>query len=181
MSKPQVNEPQVGEPEIMIQCYIGLGSNLNQPLQQLNSAKEKIANLPKTNLLKCSSIYQSRALTLDNEPQNDYLNAVLKIETFFEAECLLDVLQKFEIEQGRTREKHWGARTIDLDILLYGDQQINTKRLTVPHTEIEKRSFVMLPLAQISPDLKIPGKENLKKLLKNLDDQALKIVGEFNG
>jgi len=165
----------------MALCYIGLGSNLNQPLQQLNAAKKKIAKLPETTLLKCSSIYQSKALTLDNEPQNDYLNAVLEIETTLDAEMLLDALQNIEKEQGRTREKRWGARTIDLDILLYGNQQINTERLIVPHSEIEKRKFVLLPLSQISSDLIIPGKKTLKILVEKTAAQALKKVGEFNG
>jgi len=165
----------------MTLCYIGLGSNLNQPLQQLNDAKKKIAKLPETTLLTCSSIYQSKALTLDNEPQNDYLNAVLEIETTLDAEMLLDALQNIEKEQGRTREKRWGARTIDLDLLLYGNQQINTERLIVPHSEIEKRNFVLLPLLQISPDLIIPGKKPLKILVEKIAAQALKKLGEFNG
>ena len=101
-----------------MRCYIGLGSNLSQPLQQLNSAKDKIVNLPGTGLKKCSSIYQSTALTLDDEPQNDYLNAVIEIETTLTAEMLLDSLQQIELSQGRVREKRWGARTIDLDIFV---------------------------------------------------------------
>ncbi|RDH81691.1 MAG: 2-amino-4-hydroxy-6-hydroxymethyldihydropteridine diphosphokinase [endosymbiont of Galathealinum brachiosum] len=164
-----------------MRCYIGLGSNLNNPLQQLNNAKEKIAELPDTILQQCSSIYQSKALTLDNEPQNDYLNAVIEIETTLTAELLLDSLQQLESEQGRIREKRWGARTIDLDILLYGNQQIRTERLVVPHNEIENRNFVLLPLFQISPELEIPGKGFFKKMLDNVSHQALEKVSEFNG
>ncbi len=164
-----------------VRCYIGLGSNLNQPLQQIKNAKEKIARLSDVALLQCSSIYQSKALTLDDEPQNDYLNAVLEIETTLDAESLLDVLQQIEIDQGRVKEKRWGARTIDLDILLYGEQEIKMERLIVPHNEIEKRNFVLLPLSQISSELEIPGKGALKKILQNMSDQPLKKVGEFNG
>jgi 2-amino-4-hydroxy-6-hydroxymethyldihydropteridine diphosphokinase len=162
-------------------CYIGLGSNLNQPLQQLNRAKEKLAQHAQLTLLRCSSIYQSKAISLDNEPQNDYLNAVLEIDTTLEAESLLDALQKLENEQGRKREKRWGARTIDLDILLYGNQQINSPRLCIPHNEIENRKFVLLPLYQMSANIKIPGKAPLKKLLVQIDDQVLEKIGEFNG
>jgi len=165
----------------MTLCYIGLGSNLNQPLRQLNDAKQKIDTLPETILLRCSSIYQSEALTLDNEPQNDYLNAVILIETSLNAEMLLDALQNIEMEQGRTREKRWGERTIDLDILLYGDQQIHTERLIVPHSEIENRKFVLLPLSQISPDINIPGKKPLKFLLEKTSTQSLNKMGEFDG
>ena len=168
-----------------VKCYIGLGSNLNQPLQQLNIAREKIAALAETKLLQSSSIYQSEALTLDGKPQNDYLNAVLEIQTALQPEALLDALQQLENEQGRVREKRWGARTLDLDILLYGDQQIKTSRLSVPHIEMQNRNFVLLPLFQIAPDTEIPGQHTLKKLLENLlektCDQVLQKVNEFNG
>jgi 2-amino-4-hydroxy-6-hydroxymethyldihydropteridine diphosphokinase len=163
------------------QCFIGLGSNLYQPLQQLNNAKENISRLTDISLLKCSSIYQSKALTLDDEPQNDYFNAVIEIQTSLNANDLLDALQKLETEQGRSREKRWGARTIDMDILLYGSQQITTQRLTVPHAEIENRNFVLYPLSEISPDVIIPGKETLKALLEKTDFGSLKKIGEFNG
>jgi len=164
-----------------VQCYIGLGSNLNNPLQQLYTAKEKIAALPDIRLQQCSSIYQSQALTLDGEPQNDYFNAVFEIQTTLEPEPLLDALQQLENEQGRVRDKRWGARTLDLDVLLYGDQQIKTSRLSVPHIEMEHRSFVLMPLFQIAPDIKIPGKQTLKKLLEKNCDQVLQKVNEFNG
>ena len=162
-------------------CYIGLGSNLDEPLKQLNDAKNKIANLPDIKLLQLSSIYQSKALTLDGKPQNDYLNAVIEIETSLDDESLLNALQQLELEQGRTRDKRWAARTIDLDILLYGEQQIKTERLIVPHVEIENRNFVMIPLSQLNSEIEIPGKGKLKKLIENLSDQALEKVSEFDG
>ena len=162
-------------------CYIGLGSNLNEPLRQLNDAKNKISSLSDTNILRLSSIYQSKAMTLDDEPQNDYLNAVIEIETSLEAENLLNALQQFELDQGRVRDKRWAARTIDLDILLYGDQQIKTERLIVPHMEIENRSFVMIPLSQINSNIEIPGKGKLKKLIDKLGDRALEKMSEFDG
>ncbi len=164
-----------------IRCYIGIGSNLNQPLQQLNTAKKNMAILPEITLLQCSSIYQSAALTLDGEAQNDYLNAVIEIDTTLDAESLLDAMQQLELGQGRTREKRWAARTLDLDILLYGDQKINTSRLIVPHNEIENRYFVLLPLSQIAADINIPGKQKLKILLEKTADQVLEKVSEFNG
>lgn len=163
-----------------VRCFIGLGSNLNNPLQQLNQAKQNIAALAETSLLKCSSIYQSQALTLDDEPQQDYLNAVLEIQTTLSAEQLLDSLQQLENSQGRVRQKRWGARTLDLDILLYGEQQIKTARLTVPHNEMKNRNFVLLPLAELSPNLKILSQIDLKKLIEKNADQVLEKVKEFN-
>ncbi len=163
----------------MENCYISLGSNLHQPLLQLNLAQKSIANLPETILSQSSSIYQSVALTLDDEPQKDYLNAVLFIKTYLNPEELLDKLQAIELAQGRVREKRWGARSIDLDILLYGDLQINSQRLTIPHIEIHKRNFVLFPLAQLSPDLIIPGNKTLRVLLENIDNSGIQKVGEF--
>ncbi len=163
----------------MENCYISLGSNLHQPLLQLSLAQKSIADLAETTLSQSSSIYQSTALTLDDEPQDDYLNAVLLVKTHLNPEDLLDKLQAIEQAQGRVREKRWGARSIDLDILLYGDLQINSQRLTIPHIEMHKRNFVLFPLEQLSPDLVIPGNGALKTLLKNIDDSGLQKVGEF--
>lgn len=177
---PCSTAPSLSSPSVIAPCFIALGSNLNDPLKQLNAAKKALETHPSITLLACSSIYQSEAFTLDDEPQNDYLNAVIKIQTGLDAELLLDILQAIENEQGRTREKRWDSRTLDLDIILYGEQEISTSRLTVPHKEMQKRNFVLLPLQQISPDVIIPGKENLKILLKKIADQTLNKVGEFN-
>jgi len=163
-----------------VRCYIGLGSNLNNPLQQLNLAKQKMAALSDIDLLQCSSIYQSQAITFDGEPQQDYLNAVVEIQTTLSAQQLLDNLQQLENEQGRVRQKRWGARTLDLDILLYGDQQIKTARLTVPHIEMQNRNFVLLPLLELSPGLKILSQAELETLIKKNCDQVLEKVKEFN-
>lgn len=175
MSQRDITKPS------SVSSYIGLGSNLNQPVDQLNAAKKSLASTPGIEIIACSSMYQSKAFTLDEEPQNDYINAVLQLQTTLDAEPLLDILQTIENKQGRTRDKRWGARTLDLDIILYAEQLIQTSRLTVPHKEMHKRKFVLLPLQEVSPDLHIPGKDNLKTLLKNVDDQKLKKVGEFNG
>lgn len=164
----------------MTLAYIGLGSNLSDPQQQLNQAKAAIAALPDTQIKQCSSIYQSPAMTLDNEPQNDYLNAVIAIDTTQDAAQLLEQLQRIEDAQGRLRDKRWGARTIDLDILLYGDLQISAEQLNLPHAEMHKRRFVLEPLQQIAPQLRIPAQADLQTLLKAVQDQPLKKIGEFN-
>lgn len=178
----------------MTTCYIGLGSNLCQPAEQLQMAKNAIHALADCRLIKCSSIYQSKALTLDEQPQDDYLNAVFQVETCLEAENLLDKLQSIETQQGRTRNTRWGARTLDLDILLFGNQIIQTQRLTVPHAEMLNRDFVLIPLYQIAPDIEIPGEipdeipetgaagsTPLKQLIKKHPGSSLKRIGEFNG
>lgn len=166
----------------MITCFIGLGSNMSQPEQQLITAKNAIDDLPDCKVIKCSSIYQSKALTLDDEPQDDYLNAVIKVETTLSAELLLDALQSIETEQGRTREKRWGARTLDLDIILYGDLTIQTERLSVPHPEMLNRDFVLLPLYQIAPEINMPASDKiLNDFVAKLVTNSLKRVGEFDG
>lgn len=162
-------------------CYIALGSNLNNPQQQLNAAKIAIDKISNTRVTMCSSIYQSEAMTLDGETQADYLNAVIQIQTDLAAETLLDELQAIENQQGRVREKRWGERNIDLDIVLFGDQQIKTQRLTVPHCEMKNRNFVLYPLYQISPELTLPDNTILKDLLSTVSDQCLNKLGEFNG
>jgi len=162
-------------------CYIGLGSNLQNPQQQLNAAKIAIDQILNTKVIKCSSIYQSEAITLDGKAQPDYLNAVIQIETGLMPEILLNELQKIENQQGRVREKRWGERTIDLDILLFGQQQIKTERLTIPHCEMKNRNFVLYPLSQIYPELKLLDNNKLSDLLASVSGQRLNKLGEFNG
>lgn len=165
----------------MSRCFIGLGSNLQQPLQQLLHARQALDKLPETRVVACSSIYQSRALTLDDEPQDDYLNAVIELQTDLEPEALLDVLQGIENQQGRVREKRWGARTLDLDILLYDDRVIKSERLNVPHLEMLNRDFVLIPLYQLAPGIEIPGAGPLAVIVDKFRDHGLKQVGQFDG
>ncbi len=130
--------------------YIGLGANLNQPLEQLRQAKIAIAQLPKTFIVATSSIYQSQPLGPQDQP--DFLNAVLQITTEFSPQELLIALQTIEQQQGRQRTQHWGPRTLDLDILLFDDQIIDQADLKIPHPEMLNRAFVLVPLAEIAPE-----------------------------
>ena len=137
--------------------YIGLGSNLDVPLIQLQNAISHINNHHQLTLLNISSLYQSQALTLPNTAQqNDYLNAVVKLETALSAEQLLRVLHNIEALQGRERVSKWAARTLDLDILLYGDYKINTEQLIIPHSQIAQRNFVIHPLFEIAGSITLP-------------------------
>lgn len=166
----------------MSQSFIALGSNLNEPLQQLNQAKLALQALPETEIIACSSIYSGPALTLDGEAQNDYLNAVIEIQTALDPLALLDRLQAIEHSQGRRREKRWGARSLDLDILLVDQQIINSARLTLPHYDMLNRDFVLIPLHQIAPSLVIPGQtRSLEDFIAQLKESSLKQLGEFDG
>lgn len=156
----------------MTRVYLALGSNLAHPLQQANAALAALDNVPQTRLLRCSSFYRSRPLGPQDQP--DYLNAVAELETGLDAEQLLDHTQTIEREQGRIRKAHrWGPRTLDLDILLFGDDVIRSARLTVPHYDMKNREFMLYPLAEIAPELVFPDGESLAHLLINIDRNGL--------
>lgn len=148
----------------MTRVYIGLGSNLATPLQQLRSALAALAALPQTHLIAQSAFYASDPLGPADQPR--YVNAVAALDTTLSPLDLLDALQAIELEQGRTRKaERWGPRTLDLDILLFGDLQLDEPRLIVPHYHMHARAFVLYPLAEIAPDLQLPDGRALSELL----------------
>lgn len=147
----------------MIGCYIGLGSNLDDPATQLRSALERIKEIPQSTLVECSGFYSSAPVGPGEQP--DYVNAVASLDTELAPEALLDALQAIENLHGRERTLRWGARTLDLDILLYGTQQLSTPRLNVPHPRMAERNFVLEPLAELAPDLTMPDGTSLSALL----------------
>lgn len=154
--------------------YIALGSNLNMPIQQLNLAIQAMAELPDTEIKKVSSLYQSQPLGPQDQP--DYVNAVACLETGLSPLALLDALQNIENEQGRIRLRHWGERTLDLDILLYDNQIIRNERLTVPHYDMQNREFVIVPLYEISPELILPDGVSLQQLVKRFSSHQMVIL-----
>jgi 2-amino-4-hydroxy-6-hydroxymethyldihydropteridine diphosphokinase len=148
----------------MERVYIGLGSNLATPIEQLRSALAAVAALPQTDLIAQSSFYSSDPLGPADQPR--YVNAVAALDTELSPLALLDALQTIELEQGRTRKaERWGPRTLDLDILLFGERLLDEPRLTVPHYHMHARAFVLYPLAEIAPDLKLPDGRALIELL----------------
>jgi len=148
----------------MIRVYIALGSNLAKPVDQVNCALEALAHMPRTKLVVCSAFYRSKPLGPQNQP--DFLNAVVALDTELPPEELLDCTQAIEQNQGRVRKlERWGPRTLDLDMLLYGDRVINTERLTVPHYDMKNREFMLYPLADLAPDLVFPDGETLQSVL----------------
>ena len=148
-------------------AYIGLGSNLKGPKEQIEKALIALSEAKEITLLSVSSFYQSKPLL--DIPGPNYFNVVCKIETKLSALDLLSFCQEIEENQHRLREVKWGSRTIDLDILLYGDQVLATKRLTIPHPEMINRAFVLLPLFEIEPELKLPLLGPLKDLLERIE------------
>ncbi|CAG1021253.1 2-amino-4-hydroxy-6-hydroxymethyldihydropteridinediphosphokinase [Patescibacteria group bacterium] len=145
----------------MMRAYIGLGSNLEQPEQQVLSARHDIAAFAKE--VGFSSLYRSPPMAGMDQP--DYINAVMAIDTDLSPLDLLHALQSVENQHGRMRLERWGARTLDLDLLLYGNENINLPDLIVPHIGITERAFVLYPLFEISPELEIPQHGTLSELV----------------
>jgi|TARA_B110000438_G_scaffold164197_1_gene157117 2-amino-4-hydroxy-6-hydroxymethyldihydropteridine diphosphokinase len=155
-------------------CYIGLGSNLDDPLKQINLAIENIKKIPNSFYISSSKLYDSSPLGPSDQP--NFINAVVAIVTQFEPHNLLNELQKIEHKQKRIRnELKWGPRTIDLDLLCMGQAVIQDDVLTLPHPEIQKRNFVLLPLIDISPDIMIPGLSNIVDLLKKIENNLIRV------
>ena len=167
--------------------YIGLGSNLEQPIEQIRAAVTALKKLPDTHYVADSGLYLSKPLLLDGaqpDDQADYYNAVALLETTLEPLALLDCLQAIENEQGRVRERRWAARTLDLDMLMYAQMQMKDERLILPHPGVCQREFVLYPLQRLCEkiklkDLPIPGHAMLKEVIKSCPKNELKYVGDI--
>lgn len=156
----------------MIRCFVALGSNLGNPRQQLQQALAALAALPACRPGAVSAFYANAAVGPGQQP--DYLNAVAELHTHLQPEPLLDQLQRIETEQGRERQLHWGARTLDLDLLLYGDMILDTPRLQLPHPRMFERDWVLYPLAEIAPALRFPDGSTLSGRLDCCPDRGLR-------
>ena len=156
----------------MVVAYIGLGSNLSEPIEQVKNAVNEIRNIAQSQVTAVSSLYLSKPM--GPQDQDDYINAVLALETSLSAIELLNALQAIENEAGRVRkENRWGARILDLDIILFGDEVINSERLTIPHYGMAEREFVLLPLVEIAPSLLLPDGKSVKLLSQNIANNAM--------
>ncbi len=157
--------------------YIGIGSNQADPTKQAKQAINALAQLKNSTLNKASSLYGSKPMGPQDQP--DYINAVVEIDTQLSALELLDELQKIELEQGRVRkDNRWGPRTLDLDIILYDNQEINNVRLTVPHYGMKVREFVLYPLLEIVPNLSLPDTTTISQLTAQCDKNGLTIISD---
>ncbi|MGH8434529.1 MAG: 2-amino-4-hydroxy-6-hydroxymethyldihydropteridine diphosphokinase [Pseudomonas sp.] len=156
----------------MERVYIGLGSNLAEPLEQLRGALNALAELPQSQLVGMSSFYASDPLGPPDQPR--YVNAVVALDTRLTPLQLLDALQAIELNQGRQRKaERWGPRTLDLDILLFGQRLLDEPRLKVPHYHMHARPFVLYPLAELAPDLQLADGRRLSELLSACPFQGL--------
>ncbi len=162
-------------PERFVSVFVGLGSNLDDPCEQLTRALAAIDNIAQTNLLQSSPFY--RSAPIGPADQNDFINAVARLETALSPQQLLQGLQAIENSQGRVRQQKWGPRTLDLDILTYAHLQMSSDELTLPHAQMHLRSFVLQPLADIAgTDFNISGLGRLDELLAACPENFLQKI-----
>ena len=160
-------------------AFIGLGSNLGNerngifesPKKQLLNAIQSIDNQTTIHLISTSYFYQTEAIGPGDQP--DYINAAIKIETSLSANQLLLALQSIENHQGRVRKERWGARTLDLDILVFDQLIENSEQLILPHPRAHERAFVLAPLTDLDANLVIPNRGNISNLLANCSMQGI--------
>ncbi len=158
-------------------AYIGLGSNLEKPVTQLRSAVDSLRAAPGMEVIRVSSFYRNPPMGPQTQP--DYVNAVVELSLDLTPDALMDQLEAIENAHGRQREgERWGPRTLDLDILLYGEEFVETPRLTIPHPGMAKRPFVLKPLLEIAPDLVVPGLGAVEKLLEDCDTFWLETIDD---
>jgi len=153
-------------------AYIGLGSNLLDPEVQVRQALRGLAELPRTLCLAVSRLYGSRPL--GPVTQADFVNAAAGVLTELSALELLQELRRMEAQAGRPAvHEHWGPRVIDLDILVFGREQLASAELTLPHPGVVERNFVLYPLADIAPDLEVPGHGQVRELLARVSPDGV--------
>lgn len=157
-------------------AYIALGSNLQDPAKQVSLAFQEISELPDTIIIRHSSLYRTAPVGYDNQP--DFINAAVEVETTLEPLTLLRALLALETNHGRERPFPNAPRVLDLDLLIYDDIAMNTEELTLPHPRMHERGFVLLPLAEIAPDLVIGKHGKAAELAQQCADQGVeKITG----
>ncbi len=152
-------------------AYIGLGANLGNPAQALRDALQRIRSLPGTTVTAVSSLYSSAPVDAGGD---DFVNAVARLDTVLAARDLLRALQAIELAFGRERPYRNAPRTLDLDLLLYGDAAIDEPDLQVPHPRMMARAFVLLPLLEIAPEIAIPGRGSVRQYLASVQDQPIR-------
>jgi len=158
-------------------AYVALGSNVGNPILQIEQAIEEISVFPSIQLKRASHLYQSKAI---GPKQPDIINAVIQIETILSPIALLDILQQIESRHHRKRVIKWGPRTLDCDIILFGQKIIQSERLKIPHPEMTNRNFVICPLYEIAKDLILPDNSPLENHIKKFDQtqiQKIKFAG----
>jgi 2-amino-4-hydroxy-6-hydroxymethyldihydropteridine diphosphokinase len=155
-------------------AYIGLGANLGNAAAQVTSAFDELDRMPHSRVLRRSSLYRSAPIGHADQP--DFINAAAQLETGLPAERLLAELRGIEDHHGRTRSFANAPRTLDLDLLLYGRQTMDSAELTLPHPRMHQRAFVLMPLAEIAPDLDVPGRGPIRRLLQDCRSQDVERI-----
>ncbi|MCW0975481.1 2-amino-4-hydroxy-6-hydroxymethyldihydropteridine diphosphokinase [Pantoea sp. JV6] len=156
----------------MTRVYLALGSNLADPLHQVDAALTALDALPQTQRIATSPFYRTPPYGPPDQP--DFLNAAVALETDLSAEALLDHTQRIEREHGRVRKaERWGPRTLDIDLMLFGEAHINTERLIVPHYDLLNRAFMLVPLLAIAPDARLSDGRALSTILATLDSSSI--------
>lgn len=158
----------------MITAYIGIGSNLGDPHEQVAQAFKALEALPETRLAGRSPLYRSAPIDAPGQP--DYVNAVAAVETALSAPQLLEALQAIETRQGRTRPFARAPRTLDLDLLLYGDAAFASTHLTLPHPRMHERAFVLCPLLDLDPRAEVPGRGAARELMRACTTQRVERI-----
>ena len=156
---------------MIVRAFVALGSNLGEPQATVRAALAALESLPRSTLVAASSLYLSAPVGLRNQP--DFINAAAALDTQLAADALLEELFAIEARFGRKRAFHHAPRTLDLDLLLYGDETRRTARLTLPHPRMHERAFVLLPLLEIAPDIVIPGRGPARDLMAACREQKL--------
>lgn len=170
-----MNKPQGRD----VCAFIGLGSNLDDPAARIHAGVAALARLPETRVDVCSSLYRTAPVGRQDQP--DFINAVCRIKTGLPSAQLMQKLLEIESAQGRVRRGDAGGpRTLDLDLLLYGNEHIQTAALTLPHPRLHERAFVLYPLFEIDPVLEIPGHGLVRDLLADCAGQRAEIETAFS-
>lgn len=157
-----------------VQAYVALGSNLDSPRVHVTTALAELEQLPRSRVSARSHLYRTAPQGFAEQP--DFVNAVAQLETELDPAELLAQLQNIERRHGRTRSFRNAARTLDLDLLLYGDRTIDSPELRVPHPRLHERAFVLRPLTEIDPRLSIPGRGPAQALLDSCADQPVRVI-----
>ena len=155
----------------MATAYVALGANLGDPVATVNAALAALAALPQTRLSASSALYRTAPVGITEQPE--FINAAARLETTLAPEVLLDALLDIEQQFGRIRAERNGPRSLDLDVLLYDAQVIATPHLSLPHPRLHLRAFVLYPLADVAPDLVIPGRGTLAAWLPAVANQGI--------
>jgi len=154
-----------------VTAFIALGANLDDPERQVQEGIAALAHLPETALVRASSLYRSAAVGYRNQP--DFINAVAEVVTGLAPRALLDQLLALELLRGRVRNFPNAPRTLDLDIIVYGDLVLHEHGLTIPHPRMQDRAFVVVPLAEIAPETIVPGRGRARGLIAGVDEASL--------